>query len=407
MKKILLTLIFMTSTASLSRGGVILFDDFETFNSSTWGDTYNVPLALGQPQSLVAGTDNSGGIGRSVLYMGSTLNDYQVRGIATRQTIDSSTPLSFDVQFAPQAGGIDGALQLWPTGDAPGKNLAVSVFGGNFGADRFVGSDVDVPMGGFLGSTPNFHASASGIWDYGKYYRYSVQAYTNSTHIEFRDDSGTVMWSSDYQVGLSDFGSKLHLDLTQFMYIPGRTSRAEVAIDSVTVNRVVPEPSSMVLSGSGLTFVIAFGRVRRRTALKGPLPTPRGAMRQQARRDPWSRLTSHLDPGLGSWHSRREASSPPASHPVPFTDYKGSADVPVTSETSSLRVEGGKVPVPTGPGFGIAIVPAFVREAVEVGAIEGWSGLASSRMLKTRRRDRVRERKTLRPISKVDLPFHA
>ncbi|HEY2155783.1 MAG TPA: mandelate racemase/muconate lactonizing enzyme family protein [Isosphaeraceae bacterium] len=53
-------------------------------------------------------------------------------------------------------------------------------------------------------------------------------------------------------------------------------------------------------------------------------------------------------------------------NPVPFTEYKGSADIPVTSETSPLKVEGGTVRVPSGPGFGVTIDPAFVREAVRV-----------------------------------------
>ena len=49
-----------------------------------------------------------------------------------------------------------------------------------------------------------------------------------------------------------------------------------------------------------------------------------------------------------------------------FTEYKGSTDIPVTSETSSLKVEGGMVRVPSGPGFGVTIDPAFVREAARV-----------------------------------------
>ena len=56
------------------------------------------------------------------------------------------------------------------------------------------------------------------------------------------------------------------------------------------------------------------------------------------------------------------------ANPVPFTEYKGSADIPLTSATSSLKVENGTVKVPTGPGFGVTIDPAFVREAVRVKA---------------------------------------
>ena len=78
--------------------------------------------------------------------------------------------------------------------------------------------------------------------------------------------------------------------------------------------------------------------------------------------------TPHMSgSGLGYLNAAICASCIP--NPVPFTEYKGSADIPVTSETSSLKVEGGMVRVPSGPWFGITIDPAFVREAVPVKAI--------------------------------------
>lgn len=55
-------------------------------------------------------------------------------------------------------------------------------------------------------------------------------------------------------------------------------------------------------------------------------------------------------------------------NPVPFTEYKGNADIPVTSETSSLRVEGGTVRIPHGPGFGVVIDPSYVRGSTRVAA---------------------------------------
>jgi L-alanine-DL-glutamate epimerase-like enolase superfamily enzyme len=77
--------------------------------------------------------------------------------------------------------------------------------------------------------------------------------------------------------------------------------------------------------------------------------------------------TPHMSgSGLGYLDAAVFASCIP--NPVPFTEYKGSADVPVTSETSSLKVENGYVRVPSGPGFGITIDPAFVRKAVKVTA---------------------------------------
>jgi L-alanine-DL-glutamate epimerase-like enolase superfamily enzyme len=75
--------------------------------------------------------------------------------------------------------------------------------------------------------------------------------------------------------------------------------------------------------------------------------------------------TPHMSgSGLGYLDAAHFASCIP--NPVPFTEYKGGADVPVTSETSTLRVENGMVRVPSGPGFGITIDPAFIREATEV-----------------------------------------
>ncbi len=75
--------------------------------------------------------------------------------------------------------------------------------------------------------------------------------------------------------------------------------------------------------------------------------------------------TPHMSgSGLGYLDAAIFASCIP--NPVPFTEYKGGAEVPVTSDTSSLKVEGGLVRVPSGPGFGVAIDPAFVRESVRV-----------------------------------------
>ena len=55
-------------------------------------------------------------------------------------------------------------------------------------------------------------------------------------------------------------------------------------------------------------------------------------------------------------------------NPVPFTEFKGNADIPFSSDTPSLEVKNGVVRVPPGPGFGVTIEPAFVREAVKVTA---------------------------------------
>ncbi|HEU5119197.1 MAG TPA: mandelate racemase/muconate lactonizing enzyme family protein [Isosphaeraceae bacterium] len=75
--------------------------------------------------------------------------------------------------------------------------------------------------------------------------------------------------------------------------------------------------------------------------------------------------TPHMSgSGLGYLDAAHFASCLP--NPVPYTEYKGSTNIPVTSETSSLKVENGIVRVPSGPGFGITIDPAYVREAKPV-----------------------------------------
>ena len=51
------------------------------------------------------------------------------------------------------------------------------------------------------------------------------------------------------------------------------------------------------------------------------------------------------------------------SNPAAFHEFKGDTDIPVSSPTSSLKCERGTVRVPSGPGFGVEIDPAFVRAA--------------------------------------------
>jgi L-alanine-DL-glutamate epimerase-like enolase superfamily enzyme len=75
--------------------------------------------------------------------------------------------------------------------------------------------------------------------------------------------------------------------------------------------------------------------------------------------------TPHMSgSGLGYLDAAHFVSCIP--NPVPFTEFKGDTDIPVTSETSSLKCENGMVRVPSGPGFGIKVDPAFIRKAVKV-----------------------------------------
>ncbi len=49
--------------------------------------------------------------------------------------------------------------------------------------------------------------------------------------------------------------------------------------------------------------------------------------------------------------------------PGPFQEFKGEGRIPLDCATSSLRCENGIVRVPSGPGFGITLDPAFVAAA--------------------------------------------
>jgi L-alanine-DL-glutamate epimerase-like enolase superfamily enzyme len=78
--------------------------------------------------------------------------------------------------------------------------------------------------------------------------------------------------------------------------------------------------------------------------------------------------TPHMSgSGLGYLDAAHFASCIP--NPVPFTEFKGDTDIPVTSESSSLKCENGIVKVPSGPGFGITIDPSFIRDSVKVTTI--------------------------------------
>ncbi len=77
------------------------------------------------------------------------------------------------------------------------------------------------------------------------------------------------------------------------------------------------------------------------------------------------RCTPHMSgSGLGFLDAAHFVSCIP--NPGPYTEYKGSPEIPVSSNTSSLHPEKGMILVPSGPGFGITIDPSFLNAATEV-----------------------------------------
>ncbi len=53
-------------------------------------------------------------------------------------------------------------------------------------------------------------------------------------------------------------------------------------------------------------------------------------------------------------------------NPGPHHEFKGDTRLPVHCDTSSLKCENGRVRIPTGPGYGVTIDPAFVSQAEPV-----------------------------------------
>src|SRR5688500_2223395 len=80
--------------------------------------------------------------------------------------------------------------------------------------------------------------------------------------------------------------------------------------------------------------------------------------------------TPHISGGLGYLYMIHFVSAIPNAGP--FHEFKGLSDtVPFECKTSSLKTENGVVTVPTGPGSGIEIDPAFIRKHK---VVEGSSG---------------------------------
>jgi len=68
--------------------------------------------------------------------------------------------------------------------------------------------------------------------------------------------------------------------------------------------------------------------------------------------------TPHLSDGFGFIYMMHFMSTVPNSGP--HIEFKGYASIPIECATSSLKLENGKIKVPTGPGVGVDIDPDFV-----------------------------------------------
>jgi L-alanine-DL-glutamate epimerase-like enolase superfamily enzyme len=83
--------------------------------------------------------------------------------------------------------------------------------------------------------------------------------------------------------------------------------------------------------------------------------------------------TPHISGGLGYLYMIHFVSAIPNAGP--YHEFKGlSQEVPFECKTSSLQTENGVVTVPTGPGSGIEIDPAFIKKHTVVKGSAGGSG---------------------------------
>jgi L-alanine-DL-glutamate epimerase-like enolase superfamily enzyme len=70
--------------------------------------------------------------------------------------------------------------------------------------------------------------------------------------------------------------------------------------------------------------------------------------------------TPHLSDGFGFIYMLHFMSTVPNSGP--HIEFKGYASIPIECSTSSLKLENGKIKVPTGPGAGVNIDPDFIKK---------------------------------------------
>ncbi len=71
--------------------------------------------------------------------------------------------------------------------------------------------------------------------------------------------------------------------------------------------------------------------------------------------------------GLGYLDAVHFVSASP--NPGPYHEFKGNITLPITSETSSLKAEGGVVTVPSGPGYDITLDPDYINKSRKLGEV--------------------------------------
>ena len=68
----------------------------------------------------------------------------------------------------------------------------------------------------------------------------------------------------------------------------------------------------------------------------------------------------HLSGGFGFIYMLHLVSAMPNAGP--HIEFKGYTNLPIECTTSTLRLENGKIKVPTGPGIGVDIDPDYIKK---------------------------------------------
>ena len=68
----------------------------------------------------------------------------------------------------------------------------------------------------------------------------------------------------------------------------------------------------------------------------------------------------HLSGGFGFIYMLHLVSA--MSNAGPHIEFKGYTNLPIECKTSPLRLEDGKIKVPTGPGIGVDIDPNYIKK---------------------------------------------
>jgi hypothetical protein len=244
----------------------LFFDDFNgpTLNSAWQASLPNANIAFpifGSPQSATyLGAPNYSFQtldGSSVLRMTDNMSNFQRVGWSS-STIFNPAAFTYDVRFntltQSSSTSIDSFIELWildPTN--PNRYDMVTLFGNSYSADlRFaIGSSID----------NNFGSQAFNYQNNTWYHLVIQDLPGQDISVSLDSDSGSVLMSQTLNHTEAAYSSGFEIALSQGMGFPQGTYPSDVAVDYAKLT-AVPEPSSVVLTVTGLVWLCVAGKRR-------------------------------------------------------------------------------------------------------------------------------------------------